>query len=141
MKAISIMQPWAWLIVMGFKDIENRDWLTNYRGPAFVHAGKKCDHDAMRALQKGRHPVTGEVFPEAVYKFESHVIIGADSPLNVGGIVGMTEIVDCVSSSSSPWFVGDYGFVVRNSRPLPFKPLRGQLGFFNVPPEIEAMAA
>lgn len=25
MKCLSIQQPWAWLIVNGFKDIENRD--------------------------------------------------------------------------------------------------------------------
>ena len=30
--ALSIRQPWAWLIVNGYKDIENRDWKTHYRG-------------------------------------------------------------------------------------------------------------
>lgn len=38
MKAISIRQPWAWLIVNGFKDIENRSWRTKYRGPVLIHA-------------------------------------------------------------------------------------------------------
>ncbi|AWI90326.1 hypothetical protein C0214_19955 [Methylobacterium sp. DM1] len=33
-KALSIMQPWAWLIVNGHKDIENRDWRGHFRGPA-----------------------------------------------------------------------------------------------------------
>jgi hypothetical protein len=28
-KAISICQPWAWLIVNGYKDIENRIWASN----------------------------------------------------------------------------------------------------------------
>jgi hypothetical protein len=32
-KAISIRQPWAWLIVNSFKDVENRSWKTKYRGP------------------------------------------------------------------------------------------------------------
>jgi len=36
MKALSIRQPWAWLIVDGYKDIENSTWHTNYRGPALI---------------------------------------------------------------------------------------------------------
>jgi hypothetical protein len=28
MKALSLMQPWAWLMVNGHKDIENRNWAT-----------------------------------------------------------------------------------------------------------------
>jgi len=38
MKAISIKQPWAWLIVNGYKDIENRSWSTNFRGRVYIHA-------------------------------------------------------------------------------------------------------
>ena len=33
MKILSVRQPWAWLIVAGHKDIENRKWRTSYRGP------------------------------------------------------------------------------------------------------------
>ena len=31
MKAISIRQPWAWLVVNGHKDVENRTWRTKHR--------------------------------------------------------------------------------------------------------------
>lgn len=40
MKAITIKQPWASLIVSGLKDIENRTWKTNFRGRVLIHAGK-----------------------------------------------------------------------------------------------------
>jgi len=50
-----------------------------------------------------------------------------------GGIVGSVEIVDCVTVSDSPWFDGRYGFVLRNPEPLPFRPMRGALGFFRAP--------
>lgn len=40
MKALSILQPWAWLIVNGNKDIENRNWHTRFRGRFLVH--EKC---------------------------------------------------------------------------------------------------
>jgi len=43
MKALSIRQPWAWLLVEGFKDIENRTWKTNYRGSFLIHASKQFD--------------------------------------------------------------------------------------------------
>lgn len=38
MKAITIKQPWASLIVHGIKDIENRTWLTHFRGRVLIHA-------------------------------------------------------------------------------------------------------
>ena len=47
-----------------------------------------------------------------------------------GGIVGEAEIVGCVTASPSRWFQGTYGFLIRNARPLPFRPCRGMLGFF-----------
>jgi hypothetical protein len=37
-KVIVVRQPWAWLIVQGFKDIENRSWNTRYRGPLLIQA-------------------------------------------------------------------------------------------------------
>ncbi|HHY88739.1 MAG TPA: ASCH domain-containing protein, partial [Chloroflexi bacterium] len=43
MKALSVRQPWAWLIAQGYKTVENRTWATNYRGPLLIHAGKKPD--------------------------------------------------------------------------------------------------
>lgn len=41
MKAITVLQPWATLLVTGKKHIETRSWKTNYRGEILIHAGKK----------------------------------------------------------------------------------------------------
>lgn len=43
MKALSLLQPWASLVVMGAKKIETRSWRTDYRGELLIHAsrGKK----------------------------------------------------------------------------------------------------
>ena len=49
------------------------------------------------------------------------------------GRLGSIEIVDCVKRSNSCWFVGDYGFVLRDPQALPFAPFKGALGFFDVP--------
>lgn len=40
MKALTICQPYAHLIAIGHKRVENRTWPTRYRGPLAIHAGK-----------------------------------------------------------------------------------------------------
>ena len=40
MKAITILQPYASLIVAGAKQYETRSWDTPYRGIIAIHAGK-----------------------------------------------------------------------------------------------------
>lgn len=40
MKAITLLQPWASLVVMGYKTVETRSWTTAYRGRLLIHAGK-----------------------------------------------------------------------------------------------------
>lgn len=112
MKALSIQQPWAWLIVNGYKRIENRSWRTSFRGPVLIHAGKTVDKEGIQYVTRE----CGFTLPQ----------------LDRGGIVGKGIITDCVSQSDSFWFVGPYGFVLEDPQPLPFVPLRGQLGFFEV---------
>jgi hypothetical protein len=41
-------------------------------------------------------------------------------------------IVDCFEQSDSPWFMGPHGFLLADAQPLPFPPLRGYLGIFEV---------
>lgn len=121
--AISIRQPWAWLILNAGKDIENRDWPTNFRGRVLIHASKNCS----------RAEYDGAVDFLIARDLERR---GGGLPwidqFDRGGIVGSVEIVDCVTASDSPWFVGEFGFVLRNPQPLPFAPAKGRLGFFNV---------
>ena len=116
MRALSILQPWAWLIVHGPKDVENRDWQTSYRGPVLIHAGKKWGPAQRDDLARVR---------------EEHPDLVLPDEFDRGGFVGAATIVDCVDQMASPWFVGDYGFVLANRRPIPkFIPYKGQLGIF-----------
>jgi hypothetical protein len=116
MKTISIQQPWAWLIVNGYKPIENRDWYTTHRGDTLIHAGKK--HDAVGEAWVRR------TFPE--------ILLPRAEELPHGGVVGNATIADCVTRHDSPWFFGKFGFVMQDAAPLPFHAVRGQLGFFDV---------
>lgn len=117
--AISVRQPWAWAIVRGSKDIENRSWVTSYRGPVCIHAAKGCTRTEY----------------EDASELISLIGSGTSTPpglkdIDRGGIIGVARIVDCVSVSDSPWFFGPYGFVLADVRPLEFIPVRGALGFF-----------
>lgn len=122
--ALSIQQPWAWLIVNGYKPVENRDWSTRLRGRVGIHAGKKLDLDGYNWVRRQfpsiKLPPRGE-FP-------------------LGGIVGFATLVDCVTSLDSPWFVGKYGFVLADPTIIaPLRPCRGMLGFFR--PAFKAVAS
>lgn len=123
MKALSIRQPWAWLILNAGKDIENRDWHTHVRGRVLVHAAK--------GMTRAEYE---DAYGAAMYIKPSIAL--PELPLQRGGIVGSVEIVDCVEESTSPWFFGRYGFVLRDPKPLPFIPWKGQLGFFDVPDSV-----
>lgn len=125
MKALSVRQPWAWLLAQGFKDIENRSRFTHYRGPLLIHASKLLRpaeyafcRDFLASKPELRHLI--EQLPAAV-------------DLQLGGIVGQVDVVGCCNGHLSPWFMGPYGYVVRDQKTLPFRPYTGALGFFNVP--------
>ena len=128
--ALSVRQPWAWLIVNGFKDIENRDWRTRHRGPVLIHAAKTLDQEAHNLVMHGVHPVTGD---NSLHGNHYALQCRLNGDLMRGGIVGAAEIADVVDQSDSPWFVGRYGFVLRKPQPFRrFYPLRGLPGLFPV---------
>jgi len=127
MKALSVRQPWAWLICKGYKDIENRDWPTKFRGRIYVHAGLTMD-TSVPALTLNEASILERLTPSQCDEYRT-------SLRHRGAIIGEVDIVDCVDRNSSPWFVGKYGFILANpvlyENPMPCK---GKLNFFE--PEI-----
>jgi len=114
--ALSIRQPFAWLIATRQKNVENRGWPTPHRGRFFLHAAKTYSRAQREEAQWLRE----------------HFELDIPERLEVGGIVGEATLVDCVTQFDSVWFSGPYGFVLEQARPLPFRPLRGKLGFFTI---------
>jgi hypothetical protein len=118
MKVIVIRQPWAWLIVHGFKDIENRSWATRYRGTLLIQASAsrptkcKLEEDTLFARKRG---------------------VKLPDEFERGGIVGMVQLDDCITKSRSKWFEGPIGWVLSKPKKLKFIPLKGQLGLFDPP--------
>lgn len=40
---LSVRQPWAYCIIKGYKDLENRTWKTDYRGQLAIHSSSSFD--------------------------------------------------------------------------------------------------
>ncbi|WP_241559678.1 ASCH domain-containing protein [Hydrogenophaga sp. NH-16] len=125
--ALSIRQPWAWLIVNGHKDIENRDWSTPFRGRFLVHAGQTLTRpqyeDVVTQLLLAGIQISLPPFE--------------DLREQCGGFVGWSRVVDCVREHPSGWKEpGSYGFVLADSMPIPFVPYKGRLGWFNAPSDL-----
>jgi hypothetical protein len=129
MKALSVRAPWWWFILYSGKTIENRDWPTKFRGTIYLHASKWWKFDEGYADIQAALECCGKQRDAVAKQLEFRALHEAR-----GCIVGTIDIVDCVSHSASPWFFGDYGFVLEN--PVAFAkpiPLKGALGFFEVP--------
>ncbi len=129
-KCLSIQQPHAWLIMhaneyLKGKGIENRDWPTSFRGCILVHAGKKPDESLYSRY-------TGAFLKPTIGRFASlfpdDFAERANAEIQMGGLVGCVTIVDCVRSSSSPWFVGRYGFMLADPVPLLLCPIEDNQG-------------
>ncbi len=133
--ALSLRQPWAWMVVHGGKGIENRRWNTNRRGEFLIHAAKGMTRDE---------------YDDAVYfarEVNPKLVVPAFAALERGGIVGRARIVDVLPPCSAepslfqkpcthPWHMpAQFGFVLEGVEALPFRALRGELGFFRVSAE------
>lgn len=93
MKAFTIKQPWASLIIEGIKDIENRTWKTNFRGRVLIHASaKQCEIKGLLSVPQQEY-----VMIKIPDKMPLQNII------TNGAIIGSVEIVDCVINHTSIW--------------------------------------
>lgn len=118
MKALSLKQPYAELVVSGKKTIELRKWNTKFRGKFYVHASKNSDKEAMKEFNFTNLPLgciigTAELIDVKEYKNDEEVDKDKNKHL-----------------ASAKW--GKYGFVLKNIKRLQPKPYSGHLGFWDV---------
>lgn len=86
MKVISILQPWASLVVLGHKEIETRSWNTKYRGELLIHASAKKPTKAILAE-----------YAEWVQRFGIHCYQNESFPHRA--IIGKVNLVDTNSTN------------------------------------------
>jgi len=83
MKAISILQPWASLIVLGHKKIETRSWNTKYRGEILIHASA------------GKSGINSGIQLDFQQEF-SNLQLPKYENLSFGAIIGSVNLVDTI---------------------------------------------
>lgn len=138
MRIITVRQPWAWAIIHGGKDVENRvrNLAGNYRGPVAIHAGLAVDEAGFE------HP---ELRRSAWWKLRERLTHGAI--LGVVDLVGvhdsrmegygtrkgesrLGELIPLCSEWADPWA---HHLVLANPRPLAEPiPFKGALGLRNL---------
>lgn len=137
MKALSVMEPWATLIIRYGKTTENRSWGTSHRGPLLICASKKVD------LEKDDHPEN--CYQESwldlydYYTCPPHGKAVADLPesfnalnINPGYAIGIVDVIGCDTVTRTVWDAYEqYHWRLANARPIDPFPVRGQLGLFD----------
>ncbi len=118
MKIVCVKQPWAWLIVAGHKDIENRTWSTRHRGPLYIAAS-------------AHRPSAAKLHEAIDFAHRRGVTVPVDK-LKYGGIIGQAHLVGCVKHHESPWFEGPIGWILNRQQELPYLAIKGRLGIFNM---------
>ncbi len=119
MKVLSIRQPWAYLVVEGIKDVENRSWTSSHRGELLIHAGQRFDHAGLHWVRKQ--------FPELDLSLDP-------DDYHCGGLIGQVDILDIVQNDPSPWAdKGYYHWKIGGAERLPFMQCKGQLRLFEEP--------
>lgn len=111
--AISIRQPWAWLLLRGIKTVENRTWRlpSKYiKVPMFLHAGLQQD------------PLSSEL----------QQYLEGYAPQR-GGVVGVITFGKPTHDHSSSWAIpGHWHWPVLDVRPVKFFPCPGRLRIFQI---------
>lgn len=140
MKALSLTQPWATLVVTGEKQFETRSWKSNFKGLIAIHAAKSFPKSA-------KDEIYHSVFHNALAKW------GFDAAsLPLGAIVGtveivsyhQTELIDAHIVGLKEIHFGDYSegrwaWRLRNPKILKNPiPCKGSLSLWNVPGDVEA---
>ena len=114
MKALSLKQPFAELVVSGKKTIELRKWNTHFRGKFLIHSSK-IPMKGSDNLPCGC--IVGEAELVDVKKYTSEKDFKKDQNKHL---------------ASSEW--GKYGFILKNAKRLKNVPCKGKLGFWDYSP-------
>lgn len=124
---LSVRQPNAWAIVVGAKDVENRDRPSYYTGKLFIHASRTENADYVEDVAEQVALHFGISAEEALARYQRHREQGR------GAIIGSVQMFGCAISYDSDWFDGPshrpskrrYGFLLRDAElfehPIPAK--------------------
>lgn len=152
MKALSVWQPWAYLLMHPEaakppKDIENRGWKPPMTGVILLHASRTFDKTGyewiLSEVLRGRIDITNEAL-FAINEMEKAFIRGGTvlelAAAGFGALLGKITVTGWIQGSRSPWYCGPIGWMMANPQPFP-QPIAcmGRQGLFNV--DLEGLGA
>ena len=127
-KALSLKQPYAWLIANGYLMVDDRTWGTAFRGSILIHASKGLYEQYYDFI-----------------KSNTKIPLPSKDQLEYGGVVGMAKLALCCQPGDLPAGISReqrahfggvhqeyYGFLFEQATPLPFMPCPGKLGIFEL---------
>lgn len=97
MKVLSLLQPWASLVVLGHKKIETRSWNTKYRGELLIHASMGKKKEAIQLFNDSKKS----------FLYNSKLRGVAFNDLPFGAIIGKVNLVDTAPTSHFLSLFGD----------------------------------
>lgn len=95
MKAITIWQPYATLIMLGLKQYETRCWGTSYRGPLIIHAAKRWDEDREFDCSRVTELLQQQTFTPASLGEAGLRLFYTPMGDTLGKALGVVQLVDC----------------------------------------------
>lgn len=125
MRALTIWQPWAWLIAEGHKGVENRNWPL----PKHLIGERVAIHAASRLV--GYDMIAFDILDEF------GIVVPPATEIAVRCVVATVRLVACVKTSLDPFFNGPFGFEMDERCKLPEPvPCRGFQGFWTLPDDV-----
>ena len=144
MKALSIKQPYAGLIIAGIKNIENRSWAPKERvGRLAIVASRSPETAKWWEIMRVRCRRLHVAFPEELCQVYGAVLGVVDFNYFVcktaDDMLGTDHPSIEVEQVTEWWNPDSFGFILENPRPLPEPlPLKGQLNLFDLPEDVLA---
>lgn len=137
-RALSIRQPWAWLIVNGFKLFENRDWSPNNPARRWMESRLQLSPLGLMVLIHAGQGMTEAEYDQAYFMAHGDydITLPPMKDLPRGGIVGVATVKGWHDERQPMAFSFGSGIELECGAPREFLPCKGALGFFK--PEVES---
>lgn len=131
-KGLTFVQPWATAVAFAGKDIENRSWRTHYRGPLAIHAGGSSPDDVLEDLLKAERGGPRRTLLHWIRRGRRRFDLPEDAEeVPRSCVVAIAMLADCVERSASPWFSGEFGWVLAGVVPVEPVPMTGGLSLWD----------
>jgi hypothetical protein len=143
MRAISILQPWATLIAIGAKRYETRGWQTKHRGEVAICASKgKAGWRLMDQSVSFCHMIDRAVRDVGMPPMPYDVLGAVVAVASIDGVIPSADAHRLTQTEQDvgDWSPGRFGFHLVNVRRLVVPvPVKGALGLFTLPDDVEAV--